>query len=362
MYSLVYDPCTRSWVTDIVDKGEKLVPELTKIPVSQVHCQSIDFTLEEHTHVAPRMWSDAVLHKTNNKKSMIHFGGLGIGKSHPKIEFLDLSTFKWSLPDLSAYHNKNLPYVNIPRWGHTACIVPDYDPNKVILFGGWDSNAQYCDLYEYDVISHTIAPLKTSGEPPSPRSCHSVSVLKNQMILFGGAVCENGPYKYYNDVHTLDMKTLKWHQLQSTYGRAPTPRSQHGAVVVWDRYILIIGGYDGTWGYSDIYCLDSVLNMWHKVELDGDVPAPMHFTSTNFSVDTCKLCCTAVDEDTIFISGFCGGNYFLNISNWRLQKIENQLPSLTSHTLVKLKKHKIVIFGGCDKTTKTSKTYLLDFQ
>jgi len=178
------------------------------------------------------------------------------------------------------------------------------------------------------------------------------------MILFGGAVCKNGPYKYYNDVHALDMKTLKWHQIQ----RKPTPRSQHGAVVILDRYILIIGGYDGTWSYSDIYCLDTELKMWHRVELAGDVPVPPHFTPTNFAVDSCQLCCATIDEDTIFISGFCGGNYFLNISNWKLQKIEYQLPSLTAHTLVKLKKHKIVIFGGCDNKTKTSKAYLVDFK
>jgi len=130
----VYDPCTGSWTTELLDIGDKIVPDLTKIPVSEVHCQSIDFNGQEYTNLPPRMWS-AVIHKTNNQKSMIHFGGLG-NKNHPKIEILDLSTFTWSLPDLSAYDNKDLPFVKNPRWGHTACIVPDYDPDKVILFGG----------------------------------------------------------------------------------------------------------------------------------------------------------------------------------------------------------------------------------
>jgi len=173
------------------------------------------------------------------------------------------------------------------------------------------------------------------------------------MVLFGGSWCKGGPYSYSNETFVLDMETMTWSDVQ-THGTAPTPRSQHGACLIWNRFMLVVGGYCGDWLLNDIFCLDLERLLWHKVQpVTGDeIPPAIHTVPKDFRLEAAGITCSVLDDDRVLIHGINGGGvYLFGMSNCTLQKISTQLPELVAHVSCQPNNNQIVVFSGVDKKT-----------
>jgi len=85
------------------------------------------------------------------------------------------------------------------------------------------------DTYEFNILTNTWKKYETSGIPPSIRCWHSASIYDNLMIIFGGFYWD-GHEHYYDDLFTLDLKSLIWTRILAQ-GTAPHARNRHSAVI-----------------------------------------------------------------------------------------------------------------------------------
>jgi N-acetylneuraminic acid mutarotase len=67
-----------------------------------------------------------------------------------------------------------------------------------------NSIAKFNDMHVYDVAKNTVSALKATGDIPLFRSCHTATVIGKKIWVFGGSICQGGPYTYYNDTHVFD--------------------------------------------------------------------------------------------------------------------------------------------------------------
>jgi len=294
--------------------------------------------------------------------------------------------------------------VDEPRWGHSACIIPAWDADKVVLFGGWYSESQYRDVHVFDCESHEIECLAVGEQDssrPSHRAGHSAVARGHHMLVFGGSWCEGGPYKYSNTIFTLNMKTKQWEAPKPAIGEPPRARSQHAVcpTLIRDRYMLIAGGCSGEWIESDIFCLDTKLSLWHRVRLelqnrsgkdddDDDDEAdgrpasvqPKHIETQNFRVTPAQPSMVNMSDDHVLIVGLGGlsASCIFQISTCTLTPIQIQhsqnksdgdgtMPPLVCqvmHLVSEGKKKKLIVYGGYNPSTnKDSKDlYEIEFQ
>jgi len=285
------------------------------------------------------------------------------GAEPPYIHALDLATFTWTIvkPKNKLRDSEEIPYVNKPRWGHSACIVPTWNSDKVVLFGGWDSTSQYSDVYLFDCTSHVIERVKTSSDAewaePTPRSGHSATATTpTTMTVFGGSWCEGGPYKFDGGIYALDVSTMTWKDQRRT-GESPKPRAQHAACFVWNRYLIIAGGLTEEFVDNTIYCFDTKNLLWHRVRTGNSIE-PEHVTQKNFRVNPCQLRCCMIDEDNLLIVGIGSGSdiYKLQMSSGTVSGVSlNKLPPLVCHVMERLQDGSVLVYGGINQhTTKDS--------
>lgn len=181
----------------------------------------------------------------------------------------------------------------------------------LVLFGGWTYPPSYPlyqswhlfnELHVYDITANRWTCISTISTPP-PVAGHSVSVLGEWMIIFGGlqkpstAVhCEKS-----NDIWKLHLETWTWYKqdVQGNENRlnshsvmlkhvsllaGPKPNGRFGQtqVILDDKNLLILGGSGGP---SSQYCDCWILNMegglwkWIKVEIVGKSNEPANIWS-----------------------------------------------------------------------------------
>jgi len=181
---------------------------------------------------------------------------------------LDISTGGWK--EITS-NVPGQPYLTKPRWAHASCVVPEISPSNVYLFAGWDGSCQYNDVHLFDWQKQTVVPVQTSGTPPAHRGGLSATAWGKHVVLFGGAYCNGGPYRFFNDLHIFDCENQKWIQVTCS-GTIPSPRSQHGAILVSADTLLVVGGFDGDRLLIDAHLLNLTSFTWTTLSTTGDIP------------------------------------------------------------------------------------------
>ena len=123
-----------------------------------------------------------------------------------------------------------------------------------VLFGGYgeDRNDLHNDIYTLEVSSSgaTWTELSSSGDVPTGRHGHSLAVLADgTAVLFGG--CGTNYADVYNDIYTLEVSSsgAAWRELSSS-GDVPSARSIHSLTVLADGTAVLFGGRVNG-GYSE---------------------------------------------------------------------------------------------------------------
>ena len=140
-----------------------------------------------------------------------------------------------------------------PRFGHGQCVVGQ----SLYVFGGRQGTAidekLLNDMHMLDTVSGVWTEVSTSGDPPCPRSYHSMVAHGQCLYVFGGCP-EQGRRA---DLYQYDTVTRTWSPLRSgpMEGRGGTP------LAVVNGHIFVVGGFAGR-EMSDIHSYNIQDNTW----------------------------------------------------------------------------------------------------
>lgn len=114
---------------------------------------------------------------------------------------------------------------------------------------------------------------------------HSCSVIENTVYVFGGL---SEGKSVLSDMHRYDVLTNTWNLVEPKQSKEPeihrsTGRfpgylcqapslSHHSANVINNRFILVVGGWNGHKRTADVYCFDTAELVWRCIPVSGDVP------------------------------------------------------------------------------------------
>lgn len=229
------------------------------------------------------------------------------------VQIFDLDTRVWSshTADHEAVAGGDAP---THRWGHSACLMGSSD---LVIFGGFDHECNMNDLWALDVHSLVWRSLSPKGTAPQYRAYHSAlaaplpaddgdaSQASWKMIIFGGACCVGGPYRYYQDVVMLDWDEMKWTTCKCV-GDKPSGRSQHSARLLGDS-MLVFGGYDSTHVFGDVHLLRLVGRplAWQRVQLTGLGPESLaQLAPRDFRIFSARRPLISVGSYSVVLGGF----------------------------------------------------------
>lgn len=99
----------------------------------------------------------------------------------------------WSKPDIDPLTRPS------KRRAHTSCLWQD----KIIVLGGGDGARALDDVHMLDINTLKWEKLETSGVPPPARGYHTSNLVKDKLVVFGGS----DGHDCFEDVHVLDLCT-----------------------------------------------------------------------------------------------------------------------------------------------------------
>lgn len=204
------------------------------------------------------------------------FGGSKNGKWFSDMHILDMATWKWQLVEAKgkvpplAYHSSTLFRHELFVFGGVFPLPnpqPDGCSNQLYIF-----NPQHSIWYQPIVV----------GDLPCPRSGHSMILLKNKLVIFGGwdaPVC-------FSDLHVLDLGFMEYAPVQ-VQGSVPSPRCWHASAPVSDNRMIIHGGYNGQRALTDTHIFNVDTSEWTQLTSDpfGSVPRAGHSILALASLD-----------------------------------------------------------------------------
>lgn len=145
-----------------------------------------------------------------------------------------------------------------PRDSHSAVVVG----HRMMVFGGTNGLKKVNDLHILDLSTKEWTKPDCKGTPPSPRESHTATLVSDEkLVVFGGS--GEGEANYLNDLHILDLKTMRWSSPE-VKGDIPVPRDSHSAVAIGNK-LFVYGGDRGDRYHGDVDMLDMETLTWSRV-------------------------------------------------------------------------------------------------
>jgi hypothetical protein len=91
-----------------------------------------------------------------------------------------------------------------------------------------------------------------SGAPPPARAGHSATLIKTNIVVFGGG----DQRRSFNDVHILDINVMAWSRPTDS-GDVPHARTGHSATCIGDLLLIFGGGSPASEADNDMFVLDT---------------------------------------------------------------------------------------------------------
>ena len=177
------------------------------------------------------------------------------------LEFLDDSA---SGPQWSTTREENKPLLGGWRHGHASVVVDhDNEVQSIIVLGGQTKDYSISDsVFVWDSST------KQWRQGPSlneRRRYHAAETCNGKVYVIGGWNCDNGCHNL-DTIESIDVASLltntdssnrHWNTLSC---RLSTAKNGCAAVVVHDRYIVIMGGDNDSEHLSTVEVLDTLQN------------------------------------------------------------------------------------------------------
>lgn len=129
-------------------------------------------------------------------------------------------------------------------------------------------------------------------------------------------------------------------------GHVPTPRSAHGQSMIDDRYIIVMGGWDGRVELDDVHVFDTATKLWHHMPTQGTRPPRRHF-HTFIVVNGWGMLIGGYDGD-VWMDDVWG----LNLQTWTWHEFSHKAgkpwPARRASAAGVALHDRIVMFGGYD--------------
>jgi N-acetylneuraminic acid mutarotase len=98
------------------------------------------------------------------------------------------------------------------------------------------------DLWRFNTLTSAWSPVTSaSGEPPQPRSYHTMAASGGRLYVFGGC----GAGGRLNDLHAYDTEAGAWAQLPTSEAVAPRGGSSLTAAPNGTKLYVVAGGPPG---------------------------------------------------------------------------------------------------------------------
>ncbi|KAJ1335669.1 leucine-zipper-like transcriptional regulator 1 [Microdochium nivale] len=256
-----------------------------------------------------------------------------------------------------------------PRVGHASLLVG----NAYIVYGG-DTKIE-----ETDILDETLYLLNTStrqwsralpaGPRPSGRYGHSLNIVGSKIYIFGGQV----EGYFMNDLCSFDLNELqmpnnRWKVLLESSEVSnpvqtvlPPARTNH-SMITYDDKLYLFGGTNGFQWFNDVWCYDSVANLWSQLDCIGYIPVPREGHAAALVDDVMYVFGGRTEDGTDL-----GDLAAFRISSRRWYTFQNMGPSpspRSGHSMTAVAKSIVVVGGEPSSATNQvndlSITYLLD--
>ncbi|KAG0601549.1 hypothetical protein M758_11G120800 [Ceratodon purpureus] len=252
------------------------------------------------------------------------------------------------------------------RAGHSAvsCSLVPHSPPHTIVFGGYNGRECFNDVIIFDsgnmswnTPTTTIAP--GSVCPPPMRNHTACSYGVNKMLLFGGF---DGSYEF-SDLSLLTFQdegnTCEWSQPEKPrIGARPGSFSHHTACMTQDhRHMIVFGGYRSCAGHlNETWFLDLHLMIWTSPDYIGVPPSPRRGHSA------------AIIDKRMYVLG--GYNGVAHLSDFHVFNVESMIwesvdahgdqpTPRRQHAMTAVGRH-LVVYGGYDGKAYLDDTYVFD--
>ncbi|GAB4855654.1 hypothetical protein Ancab_024276 [Ancistrocladus abbreviatus] len=235
------------------------------------------------------------------------------------------------------------------RWGHSAC----YSHGLVYIFGGCCGGLHFSDVIVLNLTTMAWSTLTTTGNGPGPRDSHSTTLWGSKMVVFGGT---NGSKKV-NDLHILDLGSNEWIE-PICRGTPPSPRESHTATLVGDEKLVVFGGSgEGVGNYlNDLHILDLKTMRWSSPEVKGEVPRPRDSHTA-----------VSVGNKLFVYGGDCGDRYHGEVDvfdvdtvTWTRLLVQGSSPGARAGHVAVTTGTKIYVIGGVGDKTYYNDAWVLD--
>jgi len=205
--------------------------------------------------------------------------------------------------------------INIPP---NSLTLLGAEGNYVVVFTSPAEKAAW--LFDFNTVTRELAMKRmqvtwsvpgVKGTAPQPRQNHTAVIIDHKMYVFGGTTTNK---KVLGDMNVLDLESLTWSTAEPT-GHPPSARYGHSCVV-YQKLLLVFGGFDGSKRLNDVYKYDTIKNVWIQPDVKGEKP------DARSSHCAALLGNTRMDVYGGVISGKVTGNMFvLNLGNWTWSEI-----------------------------------------
>lgn len=203
------------------------------------------------------------------------------------------------------------------------------------------------------------------GAAPSKRAFHSSSIVGGSLYIFGG-ITENRTV--LSDMHRYEILSNFWTKVERRVpncshstpslvssvfpkgGLCVAPSvSHHTATVLKDRFILIIGGWNGRKRCADLFCFDTVEQVWRHIPESGDVPVGL--SSHTATLISSKDILIIGREGGVHTQRRFAGAFYLNFESGRYTEAPFHASSRSGHiaNLIPIrasKENHLFVFGG----------------
>ena len=222
---------------------------------------------------------------------------------------------------------------------------------------------------------------KCMGNGPSKRSGHTMSLVGDQLYVFGGNDFRRPPGPN-GDLYKLDMSNSNeyfWSKVEPSAGqRWPEPRSHHTAVVFQKNKILVFGGFrSSSIRYNDVWILDTTTNEWSQPHVgmtetkpDGDVAFKRPWQDVPLPRGAHSS--TMVGDSNMYVFGGYGGSGFArrdfndvsvldtNVWEWRQLECTGELPPARSGHQFCAVNDSVYVIGGWNSIEQFADMYVLN--
>ena len=206
--------------------------------------------------------------------------------------------------------------------------------------------------------------VSAQGTAPSKRAFHSCSVVGGLLYIFGGIADDR---TVLNDMYMYDVSSNYWSRIEDRVPSSSQSRplvssgfpkgrlctapsvSHHTATVARDRFILIIGGWNGRKRCADVVCFDTVEQFWRHIPESGDVPVGL--SSHTATLVSSRDILIIGREGGVHTQRRFAGAFYLNFETGKYTEAPFYASSRSGHTanLIPIrasKENHLFVFGG----------------